>query len=67
MSPSIACPRCSSSAILAFKSRSAEFTTAAGHTESSNHVEAADADLAAMVFETFDAEHGGFGTAPSFR
>ncbi len=24
------------------------------------------ADLAAMVFETFDAEHGGFGTAPKF-
>ncbi len=29
-------------------------------------IEPADADVAAMVFETFDAEHGGFGTAPKF-
>ena len=52
--------------VVAFKSRSAEFTTAPGHTESRSDVEPADADLAAMVFETFDAEHGGFGTAPKF-
>ena len=51
---------------VAFKSRSAEFATAAGQIESRNYVEPADADVAAMVFETFDAEHGGFGTAPKF-
>ena len=50
----------------AFKSRSAELATAAEHIEPRTYVEPADADVAAMVFETFDAEHGGFGTAPKF-
>ncbi len=51
---------------VAFESRSAEFTNAAAPTDSRHYVEPADADVAAMVFETFDAEHGGFGTAPKF-
>jgi uncharacterized protein YyaL (SSP411 family) len=50
----------------AFKSRPAEFTTAAGRAESRTDVEPADDEIAAMVFETFDAEHGGFGSAPKF-
>ena len=50
----------------AFKSRSAEFATAAERIESHTYVEPAHADVATMVFETFDAEHGGFGTAPKF-
>lgn len=51
----------------AFRSRREELTTARVRPEASESDDrSASSDIAAHVFDSFDAEHGGFGTEPKF-
>ena len=51
----------------AFRSRQDELTgVKAGSDVARADADVTDEDIAARVFETFDDEHGGFGTAPKF-